>query len=756
MSSAPSNSDPARSFDRLDPRLQRWIWQSRWKSLHDVQARAIPLLLAGEQDVILAAATAQGKTEAAFLPILSNLAQSPELIATVAYISPLKALINDQFDRLAEIAGQVELPVTPWHGDISQSPKSRYLQNPRGCLLITPESLEALFVRQGHSVGGVFEHLRFVVIDELHSFMGTERGKQLQSLLHRVEDAVGRRICRIGLSATLGDMQAAAMFLRPGDAAKVALIVSSESRQELRVLVRGIEEVPGSPDGTADESEHSGRSAVVKDLFVELRGQNHLVFPNSRSEVEFYSDQLRRMCENERVPNEFWPHHGSLSREIREETEAALKQHERPATAICTSTLELGIDIGSVTSVAQVRPPPSVASLRQRLGRSGRRENEPAILRGYAIEHALGPDSGTSDMLREGLVQTTAMVLLLAQKWCEPVDTGAIHASTLVQQLLSCLAQRGGMTARAAWTLLCANGPFSPVDQRMFISLLAELGRRELVMQDPNGPLMLAPKGERAVEHYTFCAAFATPEEYRVVAEGRTLGSLPIARPLLPGTYIVFASRRWCVLSCSPEDLLILVEPARAGAPPSFLGGDGGEVNCRVRHEMRKILDESAIVPFLDQCARKLLQEARDNFGRLCLHDTWIRQSGSDVELYPWRGDKVHNTLSLLLKSRDLQATNEGIVLRVARTDKATVFGALQGLSAHECPTATSLAECVPNKIREKWDFVLPEPLLAASYASKALDVPAAREWIQEVVKGQTGNDPQRSAVFQSGVSSGI
>lgn len=733
MSSALSSSDPAQSFGRLDPRLQRWIWQSGWKTLRDVQARAIPLLLTGEQDVVLAAGTAQGKTEAAFLPILSSLAESPDLSATVAYISPLKALINDQFDRLVEIAGQVELPVTPWHGDVSQAPKARYLREPRGCLLITPESLEALFIRHGHGIEGVFENLRYVVVDELHSFMGTERGKQLQSLLHRIESAVGRRICRVGLSATLGDMQAAASYLRPRDAARVAVVVSSESRQELRVLVRGIEAPPTSPEGKPTEELYSGRSAVARDLFRELRGKNHLVFPNSRAEVEYYSDQLRRMCEAEHVPNEFWAHHGSLSREIREEAEAALKQRERPATAVCTSTLELGIDVGSVESVVQIGSPPSVASLRQRLGRSGRIPGKPAILRGYTIEAALSSSSETSDLLREGLVQTVAMVDLLAQKWCESTDADAVHGSTLVQQLLSCLAQHGGMTARSAWNLLCGTGPFSTVDQPTFLALLTELGQHKLIMQDPTGRLMLAPQGERLVEHYTFCAPFASPEEFRVVTEGRTLGSLPIERPLTPGSYIIFASRRWCVRSCSSEERLVQVEAARAGAPPSFFGGSGGEVNCRVRQEMKKVLTGAATIPFLDQGGQRLLEEALDNFARLHLESVWLRQSGRDVELYPWRGDKLHNTLALCLGTQGLQATNEGIVLRVARTDEASVLRALGSLASGDCPTLDALAEAVPNKIREKWDHLLPESLLAASYASRSIDVSRAWEWLLTV-----------------------
>lgn len=259
------------------------------------------------------------------------------------------------------------------------------------------------------------------VIDELHSFMGSERGKQLQSQLTRIERVIQRRVCRIGLSATLGDMNGAKEFLRPNHGAEVELIEAREKNQELMVLIKGVVEKSTPPKEDQEKEEETAdliaKGSIVTDLFKVMRGSNNLVFPNSRSSVEFFADRLRRRCEEERVPNEFWPHHGNLSKEIREQTEAALKQKEVPATAICTSTLELGIDIGAVKSVAQIGPPPSVASLRQRLGRSGRRKGEPAILRGYAIERQLTVQSGPSDQLRAGLVQSIAMVRLLTRGW---------------------------------------------------------------------------------------------------------------------------------------------------------------------------------------------------------------------------------------------------------------------------------------------------------------------------------------------------
>jgi ATP-dependent Lhr-like helicase len=158
-----SNSESA-AFDRLDPCIKRWIWESGWTELHEAQERAIPLILDARRDVIIAACTATGKTEAAFFPILTRLAAlQPGGIAL--YISPLKALINDQWRRLAELTDLLEIPLTPWHGDISQSQKTRFLKKPEGCLLITPESLEAILMRHGHGLGGLLAGLQYVVVD---------------------------------------------------------------------------------------------------------------------------------------------------------------------------------------------------------------------------------------------------------------------------------------------------------------------------------------------------------------------------------------------------------------------------------------------------------------------------------------------------------------------------------------------------------------------------------------------------------------
>lgn len=724
-----SSSAPSSSFSLLDPRIQRWIWEKNWESLNPAQERAIPLILKGINDVVIAAATASGKTEAAMLPILTRLLAAPETPGCVLYISPLKALINDQWDRLERLCESLQVAVTPWHGDISASRKHRFLRRPEGILLITPESLESLLMRQGHALCDFLGGLAYVVVDELHSFIDAERGKQLQSLLHRLDTALSCLVPRVGLSATLGEMRMAAEFLRPGFGERVDIVQTENEGQEIRVLVKGYVDVAPpdkAPESSGSSDEPAGAQlGIASDLFKTLRGANHLVFPNSRAGVELYADLLRRRCETAGVPNEFWPHHGSLSKQIREETEQELREGKRPATAIATTTLELGIDIGTVRSVAQIGPGPSVASLRQRLGRSGRRNGDPPTIRCYCSEAEPTSDMTFSDQLREGLVQTIAQLQLLGRKWYEPPRGGALHLSTLIQQLLSLIAQYGGLTAQRAWSMLFESGVFEGLNQSEFAVLLRFLGEEDVLMQESSGLLLHAPLGEQIVNHYTFYAAFTTDEEFRVVEQGRPIGTLPLSRPVDPGSYIILAGRRWLVLSCEPREKLIQVKAAGGGKLPKF-DGMSGKVHDQVRAQMRIVLSDHTPLPFLDKTAAQLVAEARSAFARHDLGDRTILRDGADVRLLTWSGDWVNDTLALMLTTLGLRSANEGLSVLVIKADGEAVVRALNEIAKAPPPIAERLVEAVESKLKEKWDHLLPPSLLARNYASRELDTHGA------------------------------
>lgn len=647
------------AFDRLARPIQKWIRGQGWHELREVQVRTAEAILGTDRDVIVAASTAGGKTEAAFLPLLSDVIDRPSEAGgfDLLYVGPLKALITDQAGRLETICDEAELPVTPWHGDVAQSVKSRALKAPRGVLLITPESLEALFVHRGAEVARLFAATRAVVLDELHTTLDSERGVQIRSLLTRMELARGQRLRRVGLSATLGDLGLARAYLAPDAPDDVAMIVADSGEAELRLQVKGY--IRGNEDGP------SADDAVADELFARLRGSDNLVFAGARNRVELYADKLRARCEHARVPQEFYPHHASLSREHRTFLEKRLKDGRLPTTAVCTSTLELGIDIGDIACVAQVGAPFTVSALRQRLGRSGRREGVPAILRQYAIEARLDADLALPDRLRLGLVRAVAMIELLLENWCEPPRTGALHLSTLVHQILSIIAERGGASAARLHRVLCVQGPFRAVDAGTFQAVLRSLGDPEtgLIEQAADGMLLLGRNGERIVEHHSFYAVFQTSEEYRLLAGGRQLGTLPVDTVLVPGMLLIFSGRRWRIVEVDDRDKVISLDPAPGGVPPVF-GGAPGDIHDEVVARMFELLVGNDVPIYLDDTAAEQLGQARRAYRDMGFHRRRIVSRGEGAWTLSTRmGTAATMTLALALQGRGFAVeTHDGFV----------------------------------------------------------------------------------------------
>ena len=726
MGSPPSSSEPSRGFDLLAEPVRRWVWDKGWQSLRDIQERAIPLLVNGENDVIITAATAGGKTEAAFLPLISQVLERPGSGGfDLLYVGPLRALINDQFGRVEDLCQRTELPVFPWHGDISQGVKSRARENPRGVLLITPESLEALFVRRGLEIPTLFAGTRAVVVDELHTLLDSERGIHLRSLLTRLEVALGRGIRRVGLSATLGNMEQAREYLRPGSPENVVVLESRSDSQELQVQLRGYVRDGGLREDPDSEAEGTGAEhAVAKHLFSRLRGTSNLVFAGSRSSVEWYADKLRSISEDERVPLEFFPHHASLSRDHRTDLERRLKDG-RPTTAVCTSTLELGIDIGEITCVGQIGPPFSVASLRQRLGRSGRRAGQPSVLRMYAVETDPDAEAHPLDRLYLGLIRSIAMIELLIENWCEPPASQALHLSTLTHQVLSVIAEHNGARADLLYRVLCERGPFRRVTEGLFVSLLRQLGRDDvaLIEQDSEGTLLLGRRGERLVEHYQFYAVFQTPEEYRIVADRKLLGTLPVVMILTVGMTIIFAGRRWRVLSIHEDEKLIEVTADRVGLPPPF-GGGAGVIHDRVVEKMMEVLKGTATPAYLDATAVRLLEHARGEFRRLDVSRNPVATIDTLSSLIATSTGTVKTaTLALVLRAKGYRVDVYDGFLDVRREGELpSVEGALEAISASDPATLEDFVADGKNLIVEKFHRYLSPALLVADAVSSRLD----------------------------------
>lgn len=709
------------AFDKLARPVQKWIRQQGWRELRDIQTRAINSIQNQKEDLIIAASTAGGKTEAAFLPLISQVLDAPTDIGgfDLLYIGPLKALITDQAGRLEDICREANLPVVPWHGDIPQSVKTRALKTPRGILLITPESLEALFIRRGLEIPRLFGATRAVIIDELHSVLDSERGVQMRSLLSRLELAVKHPIRRIGLSATLGDMDLARAYLRPNAPANVGLIEAEGGEAELKLQLRGY------LSGGEDENDPSATDAVTAHLFEHLRGGDNLVFAGSRQKVEIYADRLRNLCEQEHLPQEFYPHHASLSRNHRDFVERRLKDSNKPTTAICTSTLELGIDIGDVTCVAQIGAPFTVAALRQRLGRSGRREGQPAILRQYTVEARLTSESNFVDRLRLGLVRSLAMIDLLLEGWCEPPKREALHLSTLVHQILSVIAERGGASASRLYHDLCHEGPFRMVTTATFANVLRALGSAEtaLIEQTEGGLLLLGPSGERLVEHYSFYAVFNTPEEYRLIAGSRDLGTLPVDNVLSPGMMLIFSGHRWIVQEIHDREKVIMVIPAKAGTPPKF-GGDSGDIHDKVIERMFEILVGRDKPVYIDIAAAQMLEEARHNYQHMGFSENRIVSHGENTAILATRtGTKKTATLALALRGFGYTVERHDGFLEIQAHEKSPPL--LEALRAISEGTKMDLFPDSTNLLFEKFHPYLTPELLVQDALSARLDTEA-------------------------------
>lgn len=741
-------SSSSSGYYLLDRHIQRWIMRQRWPQLRPIQEQAIVPIQEGRHDVLISAATASGKTEAAFMPALSAILDEEKRCAGVPpvliYIAPLKALINDQYNRLDTMLAGTDIAITAWHGDTSNSAKKRFLTSPSGVLLITPESLEGLFVRPSCSIEHVFKGACHVIIDEWHAFIGTERGKQLQSLLARLDIAIRRQVPRIGLSATLGDLSIACDELRPGNGDKVITLEDKSAHQDIRMQLRGYEAAPKKRTpmdkaclDIAAEDEIAGNMLSIGDhLFSTLRGHSNLVFANSKRLVEILGDMLHRKTEQQQLPEEFFVHHGSLSKELREYVEKTLKDSQRPMTVICTSTLEMGVDIGSVHSVAQIGEPHEVASLRQRLGRSGRR-GESAILRLYVLEKEFNPGISYADALRLHLFQAVAMIELLLAGWCEPPIAGALHLSTLQQQIMSVIAQHGGATARDIWRVLVEHGAFGNITQSQFVTLLKAMGQQQLIQQEKDGLLIPGEEGEYLVNSYEFYAVFATPQEYTLFTQGKQLGKVSPSTPLKAGDMFIFAGRRWRIKDVDQERKSVLLEPSRGGMPPSFNLSTGGELRDEVRQRMYALYKDDYIPAYLNHGALRLFKQGRDFFAESQLNESRVIFDACDIYLFLWIGDRIIYTITSLLSLNKMQVSIENglVVINDAGLDQ--LVAVLESILASSTLTAEVLAASVPreNRSLEKYDHYLPDSLSCSEFAARRFDLPGAKNILRQLLE---------------------
>ena len=702
------------SFELLHDSVQRWIWRQGWTSLKDIQENSIPVVLRRDSDVIISAATAGGKTEAAFMPILSHVLSYPSEGFDVLYVSPLKALINDQYRRLLDMTSGTDVEVTPWHGDIDALRKVKALKKSSGILIITPESLESFLINRSTYVKSAFGNLQYIVIDELHAFIGNERGKQLQSLLSRIELITGNKPPRIAMSATFSNYDKVKSFLRPDESLPCEIPSQGNSNHETRILVKEyIQQADKDVDGE-----------IADEIYTKLRGSNNLVFTNSRVSAEGYAVRLGDRSEEECVPNEFRVHHGSLSKIERESVEQELQRGETPVTTLCTSTLELGVDIGKVKSIAQIGVANSVSGLRQRLGRSGRRD-EPSILRVFSIENE--ESSGWLYDLRTNLVQNIAVIELLREKQYEESAVNKSHLSTLIQQILSLVASFSGFYPKEGWEILCNRGAFKNITPKVFMNLLKCMGKQGLLSQLNTGEIIIGKEGERLLRRLDFYTAFVAPVDYDVISsdDGKRIGmiqSLPEVKQ-----QIILAGKRWVVCRVDETTKNIYVSRIKSGGGISF-SSEIPEVDELITLKMRDVYMSDEVYSYLDKASESHLEllKAREYFIKNELNMKFY----AGKSLFTWAGAKINRTIALLCKLRVHKDVDYNHLMIFGMSPKHISY-----ILSQPKPSGEELAALVSreDKEKQKYDHFLSEDLLNHEYASTYLNVDKAWDELQKI-----------------------
>lgn len=529
-----------RVFERFPAFVREYIYAHGWESLRAVQVAAARTLFLTDHHLLLTSSTASGKTEAAFFPILSSLYENPTQTVGALYIAPLKSLINDQFYRLDELLAVSGIPVTRWHGDVAMSHKKRLLVRPAGILQITPESLEAMLINRSNDIVRLFGELRFVVIDEIHTLTGTDRGNQIICQLARIGHLIGHEPRRIGLSATIGDPALAAGWLAGGTATPVDIPHFEEGRICWRL---GLEHFyiqntqkdqsrdPGegenpTPDGASPEAAAAeaaegvpvpAEAGHVRNARIDagyeymydcVKNKKSLVFANSREETEYLCATFRQIARKRSEPDVFLIHHGNLSASLREEAEAKMKDAEQFAVTCATVTMELGIDIGRLERVLQSQAPNSVISFLQRLGRSGRRGEPPEMMMVFREEDPL-PNTPLPQLIPWELLRGIAIIqLYVEERFIEPPNRRILPMSLLFHQTLSMLASSGELPPRRLAERILSLPPFAMVSKEDYRTLLVSMLEHEYLEMTEEKGLIVGLAGERLLKSFKFYAVF--------------------------------------------------------------------------------------------------------------------------------------------------------------------------------------------------------------------------------------------------------
>ena len=734
-----------RAFDRYAPFVQEYIYQNHWENLRSIQVAAADAIFNTDENVLLTASTASGKTEAAFFPIITLFSEDMPSSVGCIYIGPLKALINDQFSRLNDLCAEADIPVWHWHGDVAQSHKAKLMRHPSGILQITPESLEALLLHKHAAIAKLFGDLRFVVIDEVHSLLRGDRGGQTLCLIERLSRIAGVNPRRIGLSATIGDPEGTGEFLSLGTGRKTIIPKIDAKGSKWRLSMEHFyvkdaqaaedKQIPGALPVLEEKTDDAPANADpgIGYIFEHTRGKKCLVFVNSREECEMVTTTLRHYCELNHEPDRFLVHHGNLSASYRETAEGIMKDDSQYMTTVTTATLELGIDIGRLERAFQIDAPWTVSSFLQRMGRTGRRELPPEmwfVIREDEPEvRAMLPTT-----IPWKLLQGIALVqLYLEERWVEPPRLDRLPFSLLYHQTMSTLASCGELSPRALADRVLRLHYFHRITQEDYRVLLRHLITTDHIQQTEQGGLIVGLAGERVINSFKFYGVFQESEEYTVRSESQELGTVVSPPPV--GEKLAIAGHVWQVLDVDHKRRLIYCQQVK-GSVPAYFGQCPGDLHTKILERMRRVLQEDRQYPYLMKNAVARLEQARFTAAHSgAAEKPLINLGGNMWCLLPWVGTYTFLTMERFLKIkcadrlglRNLDSARPFFIQFTMKADESAFFRVL----AEEIRKPIDPMELVYPKelpLFDKYDEYLPEELVKKGFAFSVLDVDGLRE----------------------------
>jgi ATP-dependent Lhr-like helicase len=695
------------AFERLSAAMKyQMVNTLGFTTLRPVQLLSIEPILDGKNCVVLAP-TAGGKTEAAFFPLLSAMDEGDYRPVSVLYLSPIRALLNNQEHRLARYAETIGRRVFKWHGDTTAGERKLFSKDPADILLTTPESLEAMMMSPRVPAARFFQGLRAVVIDEVHAFAGDDRGAHLAAVLERLTRFSGRDVQRIGLSATVGNPEEILRWLGGRSAREGVVIAPPRS--------------PTPPRLQLDYVASAGNAAVVASRL--QPGTKRLMFVDSRRGVE----ELGARLAAEGVPT--FVTHGSLSADERRTAERAF--HEgTDCLIVATSALELGIDVGDLDHVLQLDSPATVASFLQRMGRTGRRPGTT-------------PNCTFLCTKEDTTLQAAALLALHGEGFVEPVIPRRRAFHILAHQLLA-LCVAGGGLGRTEWFAWVEGAtPFQGVtadERHELVEHMLGAG----ILADQDGKLWLGPLGERLYGRRNFLelyAVFSTPRLILVRHETQDIGTVDAqfleALDAGPDTAaFTLAGRAWAVVSIDWSRGVCLVKPTGSGKSARW-SGTPLFLSYAMTQSIRRVLVSDDVSPVWSKRAREVIQAQREQHRFLRDEPAPIVDDGESLTFWTHAGGKAN---SLLARMIEAELGGRCVVRNVSitcREEAGKSSGRLRAyvrfLAEQGRPNDDDAREHAAGAVRgrvSKFEPCLPPRLLNELLAGMVLDVEGARRVI--------------------------